>query len=196
MGAAISSAEANATAAAALAVGAESEIIEWYPLTTPFPIASAGGPYVGDAGSPVMLQATATADQDTPVALLTYSWDTDLDGAFDDATGATPLLTFSAAYDELVGVRVLDTDGNSDVAYARITINKSNSPPDVVDEPTDVRLVTEPGKTLVFSITASDADSDTLAVIWKLNDTVVQAGGMSYTFQPGTADVVHAQKPV
>lgn len=56
------------------------------------PVADAGGPYLVKPGARLVLDASGSVDADGDV--LTYAWDLDGDGAFDDATG--PTATFHA----------------------------------------------------------------------------------------------------
>lgn len=51
------------------------------------PVADAGGPYVVKPGARLVLDASGSVDADGDE--LTYAWDLDGDGAFDDATGPT-----------------------------------------------------------------------------------------------------------
>ena len=91
--------------------------------TNVLPTADAGGPYqVGEGGS-VTLNAAGSTDPDSET--LTYAWDLDNDGQYDDATGVQA--TFSAAGIDgpataTVGLRV--SDGNAtDTATAQVTVN-------------------------------------------------------------------------
>ena len=52
------------------------------------PTASAGGPYTISMGQTLYLNGSASSDPDGLPSPLTYAWDLDDDGEFDDATGA------------------------------------------------------------------------------------------------------------
>ncbi|NND75131.1 MAG: hypothetical protein HKN44_09000 [Ilumatobacter sp.] len=92
------------------------------------PTADAGGPYNVNEGGSVVLSGAGSTDPDSDP--LTYAWDLDNDGAFDDATGVSP--SFSA-----VGRNGLDTqtirlrvnDGTVDSAPDSATVNILNVAP-------------------------------------------------------------------
>ncbi|MBC8354746.1 MAG: SBBP repeat-containing protein [Planctomycetes bacterium] len=123
------------------------------------PIADAGGPYLAINGT-ALLAASASdpANQVVSNDSLTFRWDFDGDGEFDDAIGRTTI--FTATGDEksfIVAVRTDDDDGGvSPPAWTTITalnqgVSSSNQPPDIhyieapvqvdVDAPSDVRVV-------------------------------------------------------
>ena len=93
------------------------------------PIANAGGPYNVDEGGSVLLSAAGSTDAEQDPATLTYEWDLDNDGQFDDATGITT--TFDAAgIDGIAGgtvrtisLRVTDSDNSSHETTTTVTIN-------------------------------------------------------------------------
>jgi hypothetical protein len=94
------------------------------------PDADAGGAYTVDEGSAVQLDASGTTDPDQAPETLTYEWDLDNDGDFDDASGITTV--FSAVGMDgpgvvTIGLRVTDDEGASDVDTA--TVHISNVPP-------------------------------------------------------------------
>jgi len=88
------------------------------------PVAEAGGPYTADHGASVTLAGSATdAGGDT----LSYAWDLDGDGQYDDATGATPtvpgvILRGLGAGEHTIGLQVQDGQGGTNTATAALTI--------------------------------------------------------------------------
>ncbi len=97
------------------------------------PVADAGGRYEITEGGPVLLQASASSDPDNDP--LTFGWDLNDDGAFADAAGETPIVTWAelaalgvgddGIYDLIVRV----DDGNDGVAEASTTLTVLNAAP-------------------------------------------------------------------
>ena len=86
------------------------------------PVADAGGPYVTNEGTAVALSAAGSSDPDGDA--LTYEWDLDNDGSYDDSTSQTP--SFTLVGDNAVrtvGVRVTDSFGSSSTDTATVTVN-------------------------------------------------------------------------
>lgn len=85
------------------------------------PTAEAGGPYaVNELGSVTLSGSGTDVPGDLP---LTFQWDLDGDGQYDDATGASPLFVAPAVtglQSITVGLRVSDDDGG--VAFDTATI--------------------------------------------------------------------------
>jgi Ca2+-binding RTX toxin-like protein len=91
------------------------------------PTADVGGPYAVAEGGNVTLTATGS---DVPADALTYEWDLDGDGQYDDATGAS--VVFSAAGIDgttIVNVAVRVTDGDGGVATDATTVTVNNVSP-------------------------------------------------------------------
>ncbi|MGI9066294.1 MAG: tandem-95 repeat protein [Pyrinomonadaceae bacterium] len=93
-------------------------------FTNRAPVASAAGPYSVNEGAAVTLSAALSSDPDSDP--LTFAWDLDGDGQFDDAVGVNP--SFSAAVlggpsTRVVNVKVTDPDGLSSTSTATVTIN-------------------------------------------------------------------------
>ncbi|MBW3597344.1 MAG: CSLREA domain-containing protein [Planctomycetes bacterium] len=102
-----------------------SEFSATAPVVNEPPVADAGGPYLVVRGGTVRLDASASSDPEQSAETLTYEWDFDGDGVFDDATGVNPV--FSAAGIETPGtrtvaLRVTDDGGLTDTATGTIEI--------------------------------------------------------------------------
>lgn len=92
------------------------------------PVADAGGPYATVEGTDVVLDASGSYDPDG--GALTYAWDLDDDGTFDDAVGPNPTFTLVGQdADFTVSVRVTDADGLTDTDSSTVTV--ANVPPAV-----------------------------------------------------------------
>ena len=81
------------------------------------PVADAGGPYSGDAGSAISFDASGSSDADGDA--LTYSWDF---GDGSNGTGVSPSHTYASAGSYTATVTVSDGQAN-DVASASVTVN-------------------------------------------------------------------------
>jgi hypothetical protein len=106
-------------------------------LSLDLPVADPGGPYVTDEGVDVVLDGSGSSDPGG--GSLTYEWDLDNDGQFDDGTGENPVFDLvgqDGVY--TVGLKVTAEDGDITVASTTVTVN--NVPPDVIvasDAPVD-----------------------------------------------------------
>jgi hypothetical protein len=136
-------------------------------------------PAAGTVGTPVAITATATHYD--PNAQLTYAWDTNLDGNFDDGTGATLQFTPTAPI-QIVVVKVSDGMGRFDVAFTQVDATATNAPP-VIDKltPGDVAPFADPMQAIPFHVDAHDPDGDPLAITWTVDG--MQAGsGADFSF--------------
>lgn len=122
---------------------------------------------------------------------LTFAWDFDEDGSFDDATGATP--TFSAASLDgpdsvTVALAVTDACGRTDTDSLVVTV--TNDDPSITSATQDGPVM-EPG-TVNFSAAATDPGGDSITFTWDFDDssTPVTGAAPSHTFaDSGTYDV-------
>ncbi|MBA1443926.1 MAG: PKD domain-containing protein [Gammaproteobacteria bacterium] len=137
------------------------------------PTANAGGPYTINEGQGVTLDGSGSNDPDSGPSPLSYAWDLDGDGQYDDATGVTVTLPIQPDNTSFtVGLEVSDglltaTD------TATVTVNNvaptANAGPDqAIDE----------GDTASFSGSFTDPGSvDTHTIEWNFGDGSAQVSG-------------------
>ncbi|HEX7225883.1 MAG TPA: PQQ-dependent sugar dehydrogenase, partial [Candidatus Limnocylindria bacterium] len=124
-------------------------------------------PTSGPAPLTVAFDATGSSDPDGDP--LTYAWDLDGDGAYDDGTGATAGRT----YDDpgTITVRLRVADGHGGTGTDSVVIEAGNTAPVAeIDEPTEA-LAWSVGDTVTFSGTGTDAEDGTLpasSMSWEL----------------------------
>jgi len=136
------------------------------------PTADAGGPYAINEGDPLTLDASGSGDP-SPVDVLSYAWDLDDDGAFDDTTGSNPTIPWATLVslgidDEgtyLIAVLVSDDDGGTDISVASVTV--SNTAP--VADANGPYLIDEGDALELDGSGSSDADLDVLFFYWDLD---------------------------
>ncbi len=137
------------------------------------PVASAGGPYSGNAGATLAFSAAASSDPDGDS--LTFVWNFG-DGA--TGSGAAPTHVYAAAGTYTATVTVTDGRGGSATATAAVTIGTPpppNRPPvAALAAPADAFVgdaVTLDGRG------SSDPDQDPLAYSWTFGDGATTPGG-------------------
>lgn len=161
------------------------------------PTADAGGPYTASEGSSVTLDASASSDPNQTAETLTYEWDFDGNGAYDDATGSAPAYSAGDGPATVtVGLRVTDDDSMTGTASATITVeNVSPSatlvqlPPTMVFQGLSASFqftnVSDPSAADMaagFSYSADCTDDGTMDVAWSASDTFSCAYPDSGTF--------------
>jgi glucose/arabinose dehydrogenase len=118
------------------------------------PIARAtANPTSGPTPLSVSFDATGSSDSDGDT--LTYAWDLDGDGAYDDSTLASPSRTYSAGSYQ-VGLRVTDSKGATDTLDEPLTITAGNSPPTATIDTPLPTATWKVGEEISFSGKASD----------------------------------------
>jgi glucose/arabinose dehydrogenase len=124
-------------------------------------------PTSGPAPLTVSFSGSGSSDPD-PGTTLTYAWDLDDDGAFDDATGPTASWTYqNGVYTP--ALRVTDNQGASDTDS--VTITAGNTPPTATISSPASSLQWKVGDTISFSGRATDPQDGTLpasALSWSL----------------------------
>jgi VCBS repeat-containing protein len=128
--------------------------------TNDAPLADAGGPYIVDEGGTQTLSGTGI---DPEGGTLTFDWDLDGDGEFDDATGPSPAYNAGNGPATItVALRVTDGQGASAVDTAAIEIR--NVPPVALAD----ACTTQVGVPLTVpapGVLANDTDFDPLSAV-------------------------------
>jgi glucose/arabinose dehydrogenase len=119
-------------------------------------------PTTGTAPLTVSFDGSASSDLDAGDTL-TFAWDLDGDGQFDDSTAVAPTRTYTAAGTVTARLRVADPAGASDTESVTISVGGgANSPPaPVIDSPTSA-LRWKVGDAISFSGHATDAQDGTV----------------------------------
>ncbi|MCA1839381.1 MAG: M36 family metallopeptidase, partial [Actinobacteria bacterium] len=144
------------------------------------PTARAGGPYATNEGTSVALNGATSTDADG--GPLTYAWDLDNDGAFDDSTSATP--NFGAVGQDgvfTIKLQVTDQDGNKATDTTTVVVNNVSP---------SLNLATDAPKGEGSVVTVSGSITDpgwldplTAVIDWK-DGTVTPIAGVLENVQP------------
>jgi len=90
------------------------------------PKADANGPYTGKVGLPITLDGSGSYDPDAGDSIVSYGWDLDGDGQYDDATVVKPSYTWNNPLNMTISLKVRDTHGASDTDDANVTITEAD----------------------------------------------------------------------
>jgi uncharacterized repeat protein (TIGR01451 family) len=133
------------------------------------PIASATGtPTNGPA--PLTVTFNGSASSDPEGGPLTYAWDLDGDGAFDDSTAVQPSYTYMQPGTYNARLRVTDAQ-NQSATSAPVVISADNTPPTATIDGPVAGTTWEVGERIFFSGSATDPQQGTLpasALSWAL----------------------------
>ena len=136
------------------------------------PIANAGGPYTGEAGTTeIRFDGSASSDADGDA--LSFAWEF---GDGSSASGMTPTYTYPAAGTYTVRLVVSDGQSSSEEGVTSATIS---APPMNVAPTADPGgpYVGEPGQPVEFNGSASsDPNDDTLTYAWDFGDGAMGSG--------------------
>ncbi|MEE2829757.1 MAG: PKD domain-containing protein, partial [Myxococcota bacterium] len=149
-------------------------------------VADAGGPYAVDEGATVALDGSGSTTSSPP---LSYAWDFDGDGLFDDAIGVAPTLDasgLSGPQQLTIALEVTDAAQFTDTDTVSVTV--ANLPPSegyVTGDSTGFI-----GEALTFSSVATDPGGDPLTWTWSWGDGSPPDSG------PGLTTVSHTWSTV
>lgn len=128
------------------------------------PVADAGGGYVMNEGSSVVLSGLGSFDSDGTIT--GYAWDLDGDGQYDDGNGATAVFSTVASGSHTVGLQVTDNRGATATATAMVTVNNVAPTADAGDDQT-LTL----GNSASLSASGSvDPGLDIVSYLWDLDN--------------------------
>ena len=119
--------------------------------------------------APLSVTFDATGSTDPEGLTISYAWDLDADGAFDDSTSAQPTWVYSIPAPYNVRLRVTDSQGLTDVASIVITANNS-APTATINSPSSA-VQWKVGDVITFSGNATDNEDGSLppsALSWSL----------------------------
>jgi glucose/arabinose dehydrogenase len=126
-------------------------------------------PTNGNTPLDVHFNASAGSSDPDPGDPLSYSWDLDGDGAYDDATGPEADFRYAAAGSYLAGVKVTDNHGAS--ATDAVAITAGNTPPTATIITPSTGLTWKVDDPIAFAGSATDeqdGDLDPTRLNWKL----------------------------
>ncbi len=129
----------------------------------------AANPASGSAPLTVTFDGSGSSDPN-PGDPITFAWDLDNDGQFDDGTGATAVFTYSTAGVFTPRLRVTDSGGLTDIKAA--TITTSGVPPVATIQAPSATLAWSVGQVISFSGSATDQEDGTVppaGLSWQLN---------------------------
>ena len=142
--------------------------IQYFSSNQPPTAAISANPTSGPAPLTVNFDGSGSRDPDQ-ADTLSYAWDLDGDGAYDDATSATTAYTYATAGSTTVGLKVTDNHGAS--STATIVITADNTPPTATINTPLTTTTWKVGDVINFSGTATDRQDGTLpatALSWAL----------------------------
>jgi len=120
--------------------------------------------------APLNVQFDGTRSSDADGDALSYAWDLDGDGQYDDSTAARPSNTYNQEGVYTVSLRVTDTHGAT--STATVTISVGNTPPTATIIKPTAATQWQVGELIGFAGSASDAQDGPLpasAMKWSLD---------------------------
>ena len=141
--------------------------IRYFSANRPPVAVATASPTTGAAPLTVTFDGTGSSDPDGDA--LSYAWDLDADGAYDDATSTRPTWTYTANGSYAAKLRVTDPGGLS--AIATVTVSVGNTAPTATINTPAAGTTWKVGDLISFSGSATDPQDGTLpasALTWDL----------------------------
>jgi glucose/arabinose dehydrogenase len=123
--------------------------------------------------APLAVNFNGSGSSDPESGPLTYAWDLDGDGAFDDSTAVQPTFTYTQAGNYAAKLRVSDAQGLS-ATSAPITISVGNTPPTASIDTPAAGTTWKVGDTISFTGSGTDAEQGTLPASAFTWDVLIQ----------------------
>ncbi|HXQ20889.1 MAG TPA: LamG-like jellyroll fold domain-containing protein, partial [Candidatus Acidoferrales bacterium] len=118
---------------------------------------------------PLAVQFDASASSDPSGSALTYAWDLNGDGQYDDSTAVAPKYSYTTAGTYTVGLQVTNQSGAT--GTASVVIHAGNTPPTATIQTPTLSTTWSVGDMITFSGSAIDAEDGTLppaALSWSV----------------------------
>jgi glucose/arabinose dehydrogenase/PKD repeat protein len=163
--------------------------IQFFSANQPPTAVAVATPTTGSAPLTVDFDGTGSTDPD-PGDTLSYAWDLDDDGAYDDSTASQPTFTYTTQGSFNASLRVTDSHGASDTDSVTITVG--NTAPTATILTPAAGTTWKVGDVITFSGSATDAQQGTLppsALTWQLTMQHCPSNCHSHIIEtwPGTA---------
>ncbi len=134
------------------------------------PVADVGGPYTAQVGDTLTVSATGSTDSDG--SIVSYAWDLDDDGLYDDATGASTSFAATSVGTFTVSVQVTDDDGSTSIDTAEVTVSAVPATAGlVVVESSGSTSVSESGTSDTISVSLASQPTADVTIAISSNDT-------------------------
>jgi glucose/arabinose dehydrogenase/PKD repeat protein len=156
--------------------------IEFFSANQPPEAVATATPTTGDAPLTVNFDGSGSSDPDDQT--LSYAWDLDGDGAFDDSAASQATYTYTASGTHTAVLRVTDSHGASDTDAVIITVGNT-APTATIDLPA-AGTTWKVGDVITFSGGATDVQDGPLppsAMTWKLIQQHCPSSCHSHTVQ-------------
>lgn len=138
-----------------------------------FPVADANGPYYGNKGETIILDGSSSSDSDGTI--VSYDWDLDNDGVYDDASGIAPSWSWSESGTYTIGLKVIDDDAATDTDTTDVYIELDEYPPTASFTYTPEQP--KVGDEVSFDASGStDHDGNIVSYSWDFGDDTTGSG--------------------